>query len=168
MAGPAIAEPFAENFDVMGTLTLIAQGQETTSFIPYDRTRQRPFVKSQKTARGRSVSITAASPTETGAPGRPMTQLQIAFSSDETPVQIFVRYSDEQGASRPLLSNPTLGQSVVTEYETFDDGMVRIGFSATLVRVDVSQSMSDPVVVEGEPNLEVRGMVEFYYDVPTQ
>ena len=167
-SGGVQAEPFGENIDVMGTLTLKVGDEQLTMYVPFDRARNRPYVKVQKIAKSQVVHVTAATPTSTGAPGNPMTQLLIRFGSDEIPESIVVRLSDDQGVSRPLLANVELGTSDVTEYHVDADGLVHIGFSANLIRVDAAQSMTDPPIIEGEPNVRVEGEIEFYLEPKAQ
>jgi len=164
LAGSLQAEPFGENIDVMGMLTLSVDGEDLIMYVPYDRARNRPYVKVQKMANTQIVNITAATPTSTGAPGNPMTQLFVRFGTDEFPESIVVRLSDEQGVSRPLLANADLGKSEINKYQIQDDGQVHIGFSATLVRVDAAQSMTDPPKIEGEPSVSVDGFIDFYLE----
>ncbi len=164
LSGNLQAEPFGDDIDVMGVLMLSVDGEDLIMYVPYDRAGNRSYVKVQKMANTQLVNITAATPTSTGAPGNPMAQLFVSLGADGIPESIVVRLSDEQGVSRPLLANADLGKSEISKYQLQDDGQVQIGFLATLVRVDAALSMTDPPIIEGEPNVRVDGFIEFYLE----
>lgn len=167
-AGVLRAEPFSENYEVMGTLALHLNGDEMILYIPFDRGRNRAFVRVDRFQNGSTVAITAASPTLTGSPGRPMMQVFLAFGEDGNPDRIFLRLSDEQGVSRPLLSDDNHGAHEITEFSAGNDGKMHIGFSATLVRVDVSESQTDPRVIDGEQGVDLLGSLDYYTEWPAQ
>ncbi len=162
----ASAQELNDDYAVMGTLKLFFDEQEHTLVIPRNKSNNRGGVLEREYMQKRFISVTASTVNSKGAPGSPL--VNINFTADtKTDGSVDLTefsYTDGQGYRKPMLAQQfRMGKLELTSFEFQPDGSVKAEFNVTVVRVDGTQDLSNPVVIETEAPIEMRGELAFSF-----